>query len=194
MLDDSPHRIALGAAIGVFVAMTPTVGIQMLLVLSIWILARPLFRFNKMAGLLAVYLSNPFTVVPLYWFNYRLGTLYFPSTISKQDFAAIFRYHGLSQWWSALTRLFVDVGVPLLIGSLVVATVCSMVTYPLMLRLLNRLRHTQRQERQNEARPSEDQQSEKWPHQEPLHATTATKLTSGGATDPDKVKQQPVRA
>ncbi len=179
MLDDTPHNIALGAAIGVFIAMTPTVGIQMLLVLLISLLARPLFRFNKMAGLLAVYLSNPFTVVPLYWFNYTLGTLYFPSTISKQDFAAIFRYHGLGEWWSAITRLFVDVGVPLLIGSLVVASVCSMVTYPLMLRLLNRLRHTQRQERQ---------QAE---HQ---HATTVTTLPSSGAADPDKAKQQAVRA
>lgn len=179
MLDDTPHHIALGSAIGVFIAMTPTVGVQMLLVLLISLLARPLFRFNQMAGLLAVYLSNPFTVVPLYWFNYTLGTLYFPSTISKQDFAAIFRYHGLSEWWSAITRLFVDVGVPLLIGSLVVASVCSMVTYPLMLRLLNRLRHRQHQQQH---------------HQDQQRATTPTTLASGATTDAEKVKQRAVRA
>ena len=32
MLQDSAHSIALGTAIGVFLGMTPTVGIQMLLV------------------------------------------------------------------------------------------------------------------------------------------------------------------
>jgi hypothetical protein len=35
MLDDTPHRIALGIAIGVFVAWTPTVGVQMLAVIPI---------------------------------------------------------------------------------------------------------------------------------------------------------------
>ena len=31
--DDTPHRLALGIALGVFVAWTPTVGLQMVLVL-----------------------------------------------------------------------------------------------------------------------------------------------------------------
>ena len=140
MLDDTPHHIALGTAIGVFVALTPTVGIQMVLVLLAAILARPFFRFNKVAGLIAVYITNPLTVVPLYWFNYKVGTLYFSSTITKKEFAAIFQYDGLREWWTALTRLFVDVGVPLVVGSLVVATICGLVTYPLMLRLLQQVR------------------------------------------------------
>jgi uncharacterized protein (DUF2062 family) len=140
MLDDTPHHIALGTAIGMFVAFTPTVGIQMVLLLLLAVLVRPVFRFNKVAGLIAVYITNPLTVVPIYWFNYKIGTLCFASTISKEEFAAIFQYDGLREWWTSMTRLFVDVGVPLMVGSLVVAAICSLATYPLMLRLLRHVR------------------------------------------------------
>ena len=145
MLDDSSHRIALGAAIGMFVALTPTVGIQMVLVLALAVIFRPLFRFNKMAALLAVYVSNPLTVVPIYWFGYKLGTIYFPGDISRQEFEAIFAYQGLSEWWASFTRLFVDVGVPLLAGCFVMATCAGLATYPILLRILRNLRRAERQ-------------------------------------------------
>ena len=82
MLDGSPHSIALGTAIGMFIALTPTVGIQMLIVIGFAFLVRPLFRFNKMAALMTVYISNPLTVVPLYWFNYKVGTIFLEGTVS----------------------------------------------------------------------------------------------------------------
>ncbi len=147
MLDGTSHQIALGAAIGMFVALTPTVGIQMVLVLLIAMLTRSLFRFNKVAALIAVYVSNPLTVVPIYWFNYTIGTIYFPSTISKDEFAKIFEYHGLQEWWNSMTRLFVDLGVPLLTGSFIVATIGGLVTYPLILRILKRMKQIQRREK-----------------------------------------------
>jgi uncharacterized protein (DUF2062 family) len=64
-LDDTPHQIALGAAIGMFIAMTPTIGIQMALVMLVALLTRPFFHFNRVAALVMVYLSNPITMVPL---------------------------------------------------------------------------------------------------------------------------------
>lgn len=140
MLDDTPHAIALGTAIGMFVALTPTVGIQMVMVLTLAVLTRRLFHFNKVAGLITVYVSNPLTIVPIYWFCYKVGTIYFPSTITREEFAAIFEYEGLREWWRAITRLFVDVGGPLIVGSLIVASLAALITYPLMRRLLRRIR------------------------------------------------------
>lgn len=61
MLDDSAHSIALGTAIGMFIALTPTVGIQMLMVLCVAFLTRPFFKFNQVASLITVYVSNPLT-------------------------------------------------------------------------------------------------------------------------------------
>lgn len=144
MLDDSPHRIALGGAIGMFFALTPTMGIQMFLVLLLAVLTRRWFTFNKVAALLMVYVSNPLTALPIYWFNYKLGTIYFPGTTSRKEFEALLQYDGLAEWWASFMHLFRDVGVPLVVGSLVMATGCALATYPILLRVIRNLRRAER--------------------------------------------------
>ena len=44
-LDDTPHSIALGTAIGMFVGLTPTVGIQMVVVLAVAGITQRMFHF-----------------------------------------------------------------------------------------------------------------------------------------------------
>ena len=51
-VDDTPHRIALGVAVGIFVTWTPTIGLQMLLC----ILISALVGANKFVGLPFVWL------------------------------------------------------------------------------------------------------------------------------------------
>jgi uncharacterized protein (DUF2062 family) len=138
MLDDTPHSIALGTAIGMWIGMTPTVGVQMILVIIFWFLTRPLFRFNKFAAILTVYLSNPFTIVPIYYFNYWVGTWFVEGTVKYEDFARILEYDGAAEWWDTVIALFVTIGWPLILGSLIVATAFSIPTYPMMLWLLKR--------------------------------------------------------
>lgn len=143
-LKDSPHSIALGTAIGVFIGLTPTFGIQMVLVLAIACLVRPVLRFNQIAALVAVYVSNPFTAVPIYWLNYRVGAVFMNSTISWEEFVKLFEYDGFAEWWACMVNVFYTIGSPLIIGSLIVATFCALPTYPLMLRLLERV-HARRE-------------------------------------------------
>ena len=95
MLDDTPHSIAMGVTVGMFIGITPTVGIQMVLVMLLAALTWRFFQFNRMAALLTVYVSNPITTLPIYYFNYKVGT-------------------------------------PLVVGSLIVATVCAAISYPAM--------------------------------------------------------------
>ena len=67
--DDPPHRLALGAAIGVFVMFTPTIGFQMLIsVLIAWLL-----KANKAIGLPVVWISNPATFIPIFYPSYLVG-------------------------------------------------------------------------------------------------------------------------
>jgi len=67
--DDPPHRLALGVAIGLFIAFTPTIGFQSALVVALaWA-----FGANKLVGLPLVWISNPATFVPIYYPCYRLG-------------------------------------------------------------------------------------------------------------------------
>lgn len=131
MLDDTPRSIALGTAIGVFVALTPTVGIQMVLVLIIAALCRPFFRFNQIAGLVAVYISNPITTVPIYWFCYKLGTVFVEGNLTQGAFAELLQYEGVREYCQTLWAIMVQMGWPLIVGSGIVATIGAIVSFPI---------------------------------------------------------------
>ncbi|MBW1897020.1 MAG: DUF2062 domain-containing protein [Deltaproteobacteria bacterium] len=68
-LHGSPEEIAWGAAVGCFVAMTPTMGIQMILAVPI----AALFRISKVAAAATVWVTNPVTAPFVYGLNYMLG-------------------------------------------------------------------------------------------------------------------------
>ena len=56
-------------ALGLFVAFTPTMGFQMLIVCCLILL----FPGNLPVALAACWLTNPFTAAPVYFFEYKLG-------------------------------------------------------------------------------------------------------------------------
>ena len=141
-LDDSPHAIALGTAIGIFIGLTPTVGIQTVLVLALVILSRPFVYFNATAAMLSTYISNPLTMVPLYYFWYRLGAWFIPGTATVDQFRALLNFDGFAGWWNTTCALAVQVGYPMLIGSLLVAPAGAAVAYPLTRFLVRWVRRT----------------------------------------------------
>jgi len=67
--NDSPKKIAVSFAVGVFIGMSPLVGLHTALAIG----AAWLFRTNKFVTIVAVYVSNPWTVVPIYTFSTWLG-------------------------------------------------------------------------------------------------------------------------
>jgi uncharacterized protein (DUF2062 family) len=68
-LHGSPEDIAWGAALGLFVAMTPTMGIQTYLAVPL----AALFRISKVAAAATVWLTNPVTAPFIYGLNYMVG-------------------------------------------------------------------------------------------------------------------------
>lgn len=138
MLDDTPHSVALGTAIGMFVGMTPTVGTQMIIVIVVAFLTRPFFSFNRIAAVLTVYVTNPLTIIPIYWFNFKVGTWFIPSAVTYDDFVAIVQFDSHEKWYARVMLLVRDLGAPLLVGCLIVAIVSSVATYPIMRWLLRR--------------------------------------------------------
>ena len=60
-INDTPHAIALGSAIGLFLAMTPTVGVQVILAVAICTVVRA----NRIAAVVLVFVSNPLTMLPI---------------------------------------------------------------------------------------------------------------------------------
>ncbi|MBD3674873.1 MAG: DUF2062 domain-containing protein [Planctomycetaceae bacterium] len=136
MLDDTEHAIALGTSIGVFLGLTPTVGAQMLTVMILSALTRRFFRFNVMAALMAVYISNPITIVPIYWALYKTGSFFVGGEVSRAQFAAILEYNNFAEWWNTIVELVIGLGQPLLIGTAIIAIPGGILTYPLMRWLL----------------------------------------------------------
>jgi len=129
-VDDTPHRIALGLAIGIFVTWTPTMGAQMALTIAL----ATLLKANKFVGVPFVWISNPVTAVPLYGGNFMVGTWLLPGEYSLSKFTdavsrAAFSGGGpldqLDAWWNATAGFFW----PLWVGSLVVALVLGLTTY-----------------------------------------------------------------
>jgi len=138
-LDDTPHSLALGTAIGVFIGLTPTVGIQMVLVMITAFLTRRFFHFNRIAGLLGVYISNPVTTIPLYWYSYRLGTCFFEHHMTWAEFKRLFTDAELMNWWGTLKTVFFAVGPPLIVGSIVLGAILAVISYVLIYVLAARL-------------------------------------------------------
>ena len=68
-LRKGPEAIARGVFIGIFVGLTPTVGGQTLLM----ILGCMALRGNFPSAFAVSWVSNPFTVAPLYWLFHGIG-------------------------------------------------------------------------------------------------------------------------
>jgi len=64
-----PREIALGLALGIFIGMTPSVGIQM--ALAVFMAA--LFKWNKISAATGVWITNPLTAPLIYSINYLIG-------------------------------------------------------------------------------------------------------------------------
>ena len=74
-LKGSPHALSLGAAIGVFIGITPTIPLHTVAILLFCLLSRSSF----MAGLITSWLvCNPLTYVPIYYFSLKIGNLVTP--------------------------------------------------------------------------------------------------------------------
>ena len=64
-----PREIALGFALGIFIGMTPTMGIQM--PLAVFLAA--VFKWSKISAAFGVWITNPFTSPFIYGLTYIVG-------------------------------------------------------------------------------------------------------------------------
>ena len=75
----SPLFNAKGLAIGVFSGCFPFFGFQTL----IGIFFAKLARGNIVLAAIGTWISNPFTYIPLYYFNYKVGSIFFKTSSNK---------------------------------------------------------------------------------------------------------------
>ena len=128
-LDDTPHAVALGVAVGIFVGLTPTVGIQTVLILALVFVCRKVCYFNGAAAMASTYVSNPFTMLPMYYFWYQLGIWFFPGSSTTINLDPLTEFNGIAGWWNAMCDLGLKVGIPMFVGALITAPFGSVAAY-----------------------------------------------------------------
>ncbi len=145
----SSVSIAAGVAMGVFIGLTPTVGFQML---SAALLAT-VFGLNRLAAVTPVWISNPLTIGPIYYFNFRVGAwILGAGSIAgvREEFTEVGEtigavslgdfFSSLSQVLRAMGALGADILVPLIVGSCIVGALGAAAAYPVTLWSVNFVR------------------------------------------------------
>lgn len=134
-LKDSPHAIAGGVAVGIFVGFTPLWGVKTLLSLGL----AYVLRCNPIAAVIAVSLHDvltPFAPVFMRW-QYDLGFWLLSHPHHMPPKLEVLHTHlhpaEMLKWTT-----FLHVGFPLLLGSLLFSAPASAIAYLLTLGVLKR--------------------------------------------------------
>ncbi len=129
LIDDSPAKVAGGAAVGLFMGIVPGEGVISTLVVT------TIFRLNRLAGAVGVILSNMWTTLLVLPLAAYTGSFLFGIDQGKlvADFGETYR----SGFWhffeyTIIFRLLT----PLLVGYLVVAVIISLLFFLLLYFLL----------------------------------------------------------
>jgi uncharacterized protein (DUF2062 family) len=139
-VSDSPHKIAMGVAAGLFIAWTPVLGIHMLLVLALC----ALLRANKLAGIAGVWVCNPLTFGVVYIPSYFVGRVVvdFVRGVPGLDRAEVEKllrqmssvgniltdFHRAA-FWREMFDLLIKIGLELWVGCLIVGLLAAVAGY-----------------------------------------------------------------
>ncbi len=106
------RSVAGGLALGLFIGFMPILG-QMFVAAALAIL----LRVNLPVSVMAVWISNPITIAPLYFFVYKVGAWILQIPVEKHDF---------SLTWEWLSSEFITIWQPFLLGSLICGLIAAL--------------------------------------------------------------------
>jgi uncharacterized protein (DUF2062 family) len=140
-LKETPHRIALAFAFGVFVGISPFLGLHY----AGGIFVAWLFRLNKLVAIIGISVSNPWTIVPISSFAVWLGAkiLNIKQVLPDVDWTSISlsgiisRFSDMDNLLNLINRLM-----PFLkaffAGSFILCTISAILSYFIILKLIAR--------------------------------------------------------
>ena len=127
---NDPHEIALGVAIGSFIAILPLYGLHTVLCVIAAILIP---RANKLAMLLGTNVSLPPTVATITWTAYDIGRL----ILVNKDYPPLSWEYIRNFKVSRVSEFYY----PLFIGSVVLGLLCAVVFYFITLAIANHFKN-----------------------------------------------------
>lgn len=116
---ESPGRVAAAFAMGVFIGMSPLLGFHTVLGLLVaWA-----FRLNRFVTLVGVYVTNPWTIVPIYTFGTWVGA----RMMGMTDIVPEIDWSHLSL--SLLVHEFRPLLLPFVTGTLVIGSASAVISF-----------------------------------------------------------------
>lgn len=137
----SPQAIAGGFSLGLFLALTPTVGVQLLIAVFL----ATLFKLSRPAAFVAVMVTNPLTIPPIFTFNYWVGKNFFEGPSVREVYGHLL---GIAAEMAKMNiwqvgdqiKAFAGIGqemlLPLFFGSFLVALLAGALSYIFLVRFL----------------------------------------------------------
>ena len=128
-IDDDPHKIAAGAAVGIFLGIIPGVGIIAALLIA------SILRLNRAGTLAGVLASNTWLTFVILTPAAYIGGLIFDQNSAELigQFKAAYGL-GYGAFWAKI--FFLDIALPLLVGFLIVSVAISLSFYGIIYFLL----------------------------------------------------------
>jgi len=128
----TPAQRARGIAVGVFSGCFPLFGFQTF----IGIFLASFVKGNHLLAVVGTWISNPFTYLPLYWFNYKIGTLILGGELNLEHFHQLTTHHIWSQSVFIVQRMLLGSA---LVGSFL-GSIGGLSFYLILKRANNRLK------------------------------------------------------
>lgn len=130
-LKDSPHRLAMAFAVGVFIGMSPLLGLHTVIgIVFAWV-----FRLNRLVTITGVFITNPWTIVPIYTFCIWVGAkcLGTKHIIPDIDWSHI----TFSYFFYELKPLVM----PFILGTLLIGSILAIISYFFVYHAVKRAHH-----------------------------------------------------
>ncbi len=134
--NESPQRLALSLALGVFVGITPLWGFHALIAISLAFI----FRLNKVATLLGTLINNHFTAVPFTLASLYVGNLILGRSMETFEFPENHSLFDIDFWKEFIIPRAGEFALPLGLGSLVVGAVSGAIIYFVFFRIIIKFR------------------------------------------------------
>ncbi len=129
-IKDSPRKIAVSFAVGVFIGMSPILGLHTVLgIIVSWI-----FRLNKFVTIVGVYITNPWTIIPIYTFATWFGA----KLIGSEDILPSIDWANIS-----ISMILNEMGhilLPFVIGSTTIGFLSAIASYFIIYSIVKRNR------------------------------------------------------
>lgn len=131
--NESPYRIAMGCACGIFCSVLPIVGQTFLSMI-----AARLLKASVIASIPWSFISNPLTTLPLWYGGYRLGSWIMPGKhkpLSNDEIHALMQNFAQMDWTQSLSLLSTEVWKalqPLWLGTVVTGLVMAVPSFILI--------------------------------------------------------------